>query len=133
MHTDHETVSLPAARQLSKTSELYDELYLADGVARPAAVAVVSRLLALGPAELQVRQLHADVEILTQGITFTVYSDGRGFDRAWPFDVIPRVIDAAEWSRSSIRDGRSTSTCRGTRSRECSASRSTSSRCSPGA
>ena len=33
------------------------------------------------------------------GITFTVYSDGRGIDRAWPFDVIPRVIDAAEWRR----------------------------------
>ena len=31
------------------------------------------------------------------GITFTVYSDGRGIDRAWPFDVIPRVIDADEW------------------------------------
>ena len=33
------------------------------------------------------------------GITFTVYSDGRGIDRAWPFDVIPRVIEAGEWSR----------------------------------
>ena len=31
------------------------------------------------------------------GITFTVYSDGQGIDRAWPFDIIPRVIDAAEW------------------------------------
>ena len=35
----------------------------------------------------------AAVDILTMGITFTVYSDGRGIDRAWPFDVIPRVID----------------------------------------
>ena len=33
------------------------------------------------------------------GITFTVYSDGRGIDRAWPFDVIPRIIEAAEWAR----------------------------------
>ena len=31
------------------------------------------------------------------GITFTVYSDGEGIDRAWPMDVIPRVIDATEW------------------------------------
>ena len=33
------------------------------------------------------------------GITFTVYSDGRGIDRAWPFDVIPRVIEAGEWAK----------------------------------
>ncbi len=33
------------------------------------------------------------------GITFTVYSDGRDIDRAWPFDVIPRVIEAGEWAR----------------------------------
>jgi uncharacterized circularly permuted ATP-grasp superfamily protein len=33
------------------------------------------------------------------GVTFTVYSDGRGIDRAWPFDVIPRIIDATEWRR----------------------------------
>jgi len=31
------------------------------------------------------------------GITFTVYSDGQNIDRAWPFDVIPRLIDATEW------------------------------------
>jgi uncharacterized circularly permuted ATP-grasp superfamily protein len=28
-----------------------------------------------------------------------VYDDGRGIDRAWPFDLIPRIIDAAEWRR----------------------------------
>ncbi|MFV0306294.1 MAG: circularly permuted type 2 ATP-grasp protein, partial [Desertimonas sp.] len=33
------------------------------------------------------------------GITFTVYSDGANIDRAWPFDVIPRVIEATEWRR----------------------------------
>ncbi|MGE0881482.1 MAG: circularly permuted type 2 ATP-grasp protein [Acidimicrobiia bacterium] len=72
----------------------------AEGAARPAAAAVVQHINELGPSELRVRQLHADVEILTQGITFTVYSDGRGVDRAWPFDVIPRVIDAGEWRRT---------------------------------
>ncbi len=32
------------------------------------------------------------------GITFTVYSEGSNIDRAWPFDVIPRVIEAGEWA-----------------------------------
>ena len=32
------------------------------------------------------------------GITFTVYSQqGGSIDRAWPFDIIPRIIAKAEW------------------------------------
>ncbi|HKL63064.1 MAG TPA: circularly permuted type 2 ATP-grasp protein, partial [Woeseiaceae bacterium] len=31
--------------------------------------------------------------------TFTVYSEGRNIDRAWPFDIVPRVIPASEWAR----------------------------------
>jgi uncharacterized circularly permuted ATP-grasp superfamily protein len=60
---------------------------------------VVELLRGLGVSELQARQDAADLDILAMGITFTVYSDGRGIDRAWPFDVIPRVIDAEEWQR----------------------------------
>jgi uncharacterized circularly permuted ATP-grasp superfamily protein len=45
------------------------------------------------------RQNLAELDILGMGITFTVYSDGRGTDRAWPFDIIPRIIEAAEWRR----------------------------------
>src|SRR4051795_5829170 len=75
----------------------WDELLEPDGTPRPAAAQLVSHLRSLGNAELQARQDHADLDILTMGITFTVYSDGRGIDRAWPFDVIPRVIDSTEW------------------------------------
>ena len=32
-----------------------------------------------------------------QGITFTVYSDGRGTERLFPFDLIPRIIPHSEW------------------------------------
>ncbi|HRE01792.1 MAG TPA: circularly permuted type 2 ATP-grasp protein, partial [Ilumatobacteraceae bacterium] len=28
-------------------------------------------------------------------------SDGQNIDRAWPFDIIPRVIPGAEWDRIS--------------------------------
>lgn len=31
------------------------------------------------------------------GITFTVYSDRDAIDRILPFDVIPRLISAADW------------------------------------
>jgi uncharacterized circularly permuted ATP-grasp superfamily protein len=83
--------------QLQTQIGAYDELLDIDGEARPAAAAIVQQLRALGISELQARQDAADLDILTKGITFTVYSDGRGIDRAWPFDVIPRVIAAAEW------------------------------------
>jgi uncharacterized circularly permuted ATP-grasp superfamily protein len=75
----------------------WDELLDADGVARPAAAELVAKLRTMGSAELQQRQDLAELDIVTMGITFTVYSDGKGIDRAWPFDVIPRVIAASEW------------------------------------
>jgi uncharacterized circularly permuted ATP-grasp superfamily protein len=84
-----------ADRRLHGSS--FDEMLDGDGQARPAAAAVMQHLEGLGTAELQARQDAADLDILAMGITFTVYSDGLGIDRAWPFDIIPRVIDAAEW------------------------------------
>jgi uncharacterized circularly permuted ATP-grasp superfamily protein len=37
------------------------------------------------------------------GISFTVYTEGGNIDRAWPFDIIPRIIELSEWRR--IEDG----------------------------
>ncbi|MFK8024797.1 MAG: circularly permuted type 2 ATP-grasp protein [Ilumatobacter sp.] len=51
----------------------------------------------LGPDEIAARQQATELDILTMGITFTVYSDGENIDRAWPFDVVPRIIPGDEW------------------------------------
>ena len=75
-----------------------DELIDRDGKPRPVAAALMSMLDRLGPEELTELQRVAEIEILTMGITFTVYSDGANLDRAWPFDLIPRVISGDEWS-----------------------------------
>ncbi|CAB4583632.1 unannotated protein [freshwater metagenome] len=80
-------------------ADLWDELLAPDGTPRPAARELIDQLAALEHSELQERQTLAELNILTMGITFTVYSDGRGIDRAWPFDIIPRVIAASEWRR----------------------------------
>lgn len=85
--------------ELRTARESWDELLQPDGSARPAAAALVEQLRSMGIAELQARQDLAELDILAMGITFTVYSDGRGIDRAWPFDIVPRVIDAREWTR----------------------------------
>jgi uncharacterized circularly permuted ATP-grasp superfamily protein len=75
-----------------------DELIDRDGKPRPVAAALMAMLDRLGPEELAELQRVAEIEILTMGITFTVYSDGANIDRAWPFDLIPRVISGDEWS-----------------------------------
>jgi uncharacterized circularly permuted ATP-grasp superfamily protein len=74
-----------------------DELLDDEGNARPVARDLVELLDRLGVDELRERQRMSDLEILTMGISFTIYSDGENIDRAWPFDVIPRLIDGEEW------------------------------------
>jgi len=74
-----------------------DELIAESGEPRPVAAALLRLIERLGEDELRSRQRIAERDILTMGITFTVYSDGQNIDRAWPFDIIPRVIDGTEW------------------------------------
>lgn len=78
----------------------WDELIDADGRPRPGSEGVVARLRQLD-AELADRQRTAEDVIHTMGVTFSVYHEGANVDRAWPFDIIPRVITAQEWSRTS--------------------------------
>jgi len=54
---------------------------------------------ALSPAELGARQTAAGLGIEAAGVTFTVYNEGLGIDRSWPFDIVPRVIARQEWDR----------------------------------
>lgn len=83
-----------------RSADYYDELIAAPGTPRAAAAALASYLAGLGPEEVIELKTAAEVAIQVMGITFTVYSDAGMIDRAWPFDVIPRVIPAAEWRRT---------------------------------
>jgi uncharacterized circularly permuted ATP-grasp superfamily protein len=47
--------------------------------------------------ELRRRARNAENELFNLGVTFTVYSEKDAIDRILPFDVIPRVLSAAEW------------------------------------
>ena len=78
---------------------LYDELIDANGQPRPPAKALFEYLAAFDPAELNARRAAVDAAIMTMGITFTIYSDGTNIDRAWPFDIIPRIMGNQEWRR----------------------------------
>ncbi|MBK6599120.1 MAG: circularly permuted type 2 ATP-grasp protein [Proteobacteria bacterium] len=77
----------------------FDELIRAPGQPRDAAAALTRYLASLSPKMLDSRQEASERAIVEMGITFTVYSEGRNIDRAWPFDIIPRTIAAVEWDR----------------------------------
>ena len=80
-----------------ETRGFYDEMFDSQGMPRPSAQLLAARLNALGEGELQRRQKSADLELLNMGITFNVYGNDAGTEKIWPFDLIPRVIEAAEW------------------------------------
>ncbi len=83
-----------------KVKGIHDELMRATGRPRPAARALCQYLRGLKDEELQQSRAAAELAIHIMGITFTVYSEEEGsIDRAWPFDIIPRIIPRDEWER----------------------------------
>ncbi len=79
----------------------FDELMTPKGTPRAAARRIVNHLSKLPAEELAARQAAADLSIREMGISFTVYSESGNIDRAWPYDLIPRVIRARDWDRVS--------------------------------
>lgn len=77
----------------------YDESVDCHGVPRPLTRDLWNYLMSMAPEELSARVAEVDAAIMTAGITFTVYTDAGNIDRAWPFDVIPRIIARQEWER----------------------------------
>lgn len=81
------------------SAEFFDEMFTADGSTRPHYDAFRQRIDQMPVKEVLERQVAAEQALLGMGITFSVYKDGRGVDRIFPFDLIPRIIPADEWQR----------------------------------
>ena len=77
--------------------EFYDEMFLPSGKPRPQYAKLFEMIAAIPAAEFEERRNLADVAFLLQGITFTVYSDGMGTERLFPFDLIPRILPYSDW------------------------------------
>jgi uncharacterized circularly permuted ATP-grasp superfamily protein len=75
----------------------YDELMAGPNRPRPAARRLARYLAELDDQEIRNRQQAAELAIIETGISFTVYNEGENIDRAWPFDIIPRIIPRREW------------------------------------
>ena len=80
--------------------DFYDELLAAPGKPRASADELCNMLARFSAEELAERKTAAEIAIRTMGVTFTVYSEGAMIDRAWPFDIVPRIIPANEWRKT---------------------------------
>src|SRR5271154_1070064 len=82
-----------------QAGSFYDEMFTSEHEPRPHYAKIFEKLATMLPSQFEERRQHADLSFLLQGITFTVYSDGRGTERLFPFDLIPRIIPNSEWQR----------------------------------
>src|ERR1700738_979262 len=74
--------------------EMFDENYQPSAAAAP----LVPFMDTLRDGELLRRQQTAERVLLHMGITFNVYGDSAGTERIFPFDLVPRIVAAAEWN-----------------------------------
>ena len=79
----------------------YDEMFLPDGTVRPAYAAFSDWYDAQDKGWLEQQDGEAERFFRRTGITFNVYGEDAGEERLIPFDMIPRIITAAEWRRLS--------------------------------
>ncbi len=75
----------------------YDELFSGKGQPRPEAASLVKWMKQLSKETLKQHQQTVQIALYKLGVTFNVYSDDRGVEKIFPFDIIPRIISAREW------------------------------------
>lgn len=68
-----------------------------DGKPRPHYRKLCAYLLTLNSSDMTNLQHETDLSFLNQGVTFTVYSDARGTEKIFPFDLMPRILTSVEW------------------------------------
>ncbi len=77
----------------------YDELFSDLGKPRSHCASLVDHMIELGIKQLEQQRQTAEIALFKLGVTFNVYSDDQGVEKIFPFDIIPRIIDGAEWSQ----------------------------------
>jgi uncharacterized circularly permuted ATP-grasp superfamily protein len=88
-----------AALRTYGLDDTYDEMFSAEGAVRGHYARVLETFTSLPADEIRRRKHSADVSFLNQGITFSLYGHEEGAERIFPYDLLPRVITAAEWTR----------------------------------
>lgn len=77
---------------------MFDEMRGADGAIRDAYREIETWLAQTPQAVLHAKREEAERLFRRVGITFAVYTEGGDPERLIPFDIVPRVLTAAEWT-----------------------------------
>ena len=77
----------------------YDELFAARGEPRQGFQNAVAALENRVEGDFARQQELAELALLNQGVTFSVYDDARGSEKIFPFCLLPRIVSAADWER----------------------------------
>ncbi len=80
---------------------VFDEMGLSDHEVRNAYATLRDWLSETPPEVLSLRREEAETFFRRIGITFAVYGEGGDPERIIPFDIIPRILEAAEWRQIS--------------------------------
>ncbi|MDD2733362.1 MAG: circularly permuted type 2 ATP-grasp protein [Desulfuromonadaceae bacterium] len=87
-----------AGMQGSKPRTPYHEFYADDFTPRDHYRLLWNHIKATGNSALEAKAHESQLALQAEGVTFTVYGESEeGIERIWPFDLIPRIITAAEW------------------------------------
>lgn len=76
----------------------FDETFDSTGKVRSEYAKCIDFFNKQGVSGVEYLQQSADLSLLNQGVTFTVYSDARGTEKIFPYDLMPRMIRADEWA-----------------------------------
>ncbi len=81
-----------------QTEGFYDELF--EDLEKPHGHCskLVNALDRLTPEDFRGRCSLADLTLVNQGITFTVYGNEQGIEKPFPVDLVPRVVQASDWA-----------------------------------
>lgn len=85
----------------SPSAAPFDEMLAPDGGVRAAYRGYCEWYDAQDPAWLRRKGGEAESFFRSTGITFNVYGDDDGEERLIPFDMVPRIVTAAEWRKLS--------------------------------
>ncbi|MFQ3575135.1 MAG: hypothetical protein SNJ77_01745, partial [Cytophagales bacterium] len=76
----------------------YDEMLSPTGEVKPHWESIWNNIEDLGVKQISSKQKELHDLLKQNGVTYNVYQDGKGSNRAWQLDPIPFVIDKKEWN-----------------------------------
>ncbi|WP_298495761.1 circularly permuted type 2 ATP-grasp protein [uncultured Algibacter sp.] len=77
----------------------WDEMYNDSSVFRTQYEEFIKYLEKTSPEKLSKKEDLSKQLFMSQGVTFTVYSDNEGIEKIFPFDIVPRIITSKEWTK----------------------------------